>query len=125
MKKRSTPAKKEVIKLLKSSESAMSQEMIEEKVKGKMDRVTIYRILNSFCEDGIIHRVLSDEGKYYFALCEDDCQPEEHTHDHFHFRCLNCQKVECLPEQVNVELPEGYKKKNATGWITGYCNNCN
>ncbi|QYJ67433.1 Fur family transcriptional regulator [Flavobacterium litorale] len=124
MKRRSTPAKKAVIEVLKSSGTALSQEMIEAKVAGKMDRVTIYRVLNSFCEDGITHRILSDEGKYYFALCL-DCEEDKHDHEHFHFRCVSCQKVECLPQPVIVNLPQGYKQQNTTGWVTGYCNNCN
>lgn len=124
MKRRATPAKKTVIDLLKSSETALSQDMIEAEVAGKMDRVTIYRVLNSFCEDGITHRILSDEGKYYFALCV-NCSEEEHNHDHFHFRCVECQKVECLEEQVTVNLPEGYLQEHTIGWVTGYCNKCN
>ena len=69
MKRRNTPAKNEVLMLLKNSASAQSQDMIEEQMNGKMDRVTIYRILNSFYEDGIVHRITSDEGKHYYALC--------------------------------------------------------
>lgn len=108
--------------MLKSADTALSQEMIEASVKGEMDRVTIYRVLNSFCEDGITHRILSDDGKYYFALCL-TCN-DGHHHDHFHFRCLACQKVECLDESVRVSLPEGYVRKNITSWITGYCGAC-
>ncbi|OIQ17245.1 MAG: transcriptional regulator [Flavobacterium sp. MedPE-SWcel] len=123
MNRRSTPAKKAVIEALKSSGHALSQEMIEARVTEKMDRVTIYRVLNSFCEDGITHKILSDEGKYYFALCV-NCEEKQHNHSHFHFRCLTCQKVECLEEQVTVNLPDGYVKENITGWITGQCNDC-
>ena len=69
MKRRNTPAKNAILTLLNQAGTALSQDMIEEKVKGEMDRVTIYRVLNSFCEDGITHKVLADDGKYYFALC--------------------------------------------------------
>lgn len=123
MNRRSTPAKKAIIELLQASNTAMSQDMIEAEVKGKMDRVTIYRVLNNFCEDGITHRILSDEGKYYFALCL-NCKEEKHSHDHFHFRCLACQKVECLHEKATVNLPEGYIQKSISSWITGYCSSC-
>lgn len=123
MKRRNTPAKNTIMTLLKSAGSALSQEMIEEKVKGDMDRVTIYRVLNSFCEDGITHRILADNGKYYFALCH-SCNENEHNHDHFHFRCIKCEKVECLDEQVSVTLPQGYKMYSINSWVTGECKNC-
>lgn len=123
MKRRNTPAKTAILGLLKDANSAMSQEMIEAELKGEMDRVTIYRVLNSFCEDGITHRVLADDGKYYFALCR-GCQEAKHNHDHFHFKCINCQKVECLNEPVTVNLPAGYVQKSIASWVSGYCKEC-
>ena len=123
MKRRNTPAKQAILSLLQSSQSALSQDMVEQKMEGEADRVTIYRVLNSFCEDGIAHRIVSDDGKYYFAMCL-RCEDNNHAHDHFHFRCLNCQKVECLPEAVKVSLPTGYKAASMNGWISGYCKTC-
>lgn len=123
MKRRNTPAKQSILNILKSTGTALSQEMIEAEVKGEMDRVTIYRVLNSFCEDGITHRILADNGKYYFALCL-NCNEKQHSHDHFHFRCLKCEKVECLHEKVKVTLPEGYVSETISSWISGYCNTC-
>jgi Fur family ferric uptake transcriptional regulator len=88
-----------------------------------VDRVTIYRVLNRFCEDGRIHRIVSDEGKTYFALCL-NCDEKKHRHDHFHFRCLNCQQVHCLKEKVNVKLPKGYRLEQVNCLLTGYCRDC-
>jgi Fur family transcriptional regulator, ferric uptake regulator len=123
MKRRNTPAKATILALLKDANAALSQEMIEAEIKGEMDRVTIYRVLNSFCEDGITHKILADDGKYYFALCQ-SCNEHKHEHDHFHFKCIVCQKVECLKEQVSVTLPQGYVQRNITSWVTGQCKNC-
>ena len=123
MKRRNTPAKKAILDILKSADSALSQDRIEAEVKGEMDRVTIYRVLNRFCEDGIAHKVLAEDGKYYFALCH-DCTDDRHDHNHFHFRCIKCDKIECLDEKVAVKLPDGYKMENVTGWVTGYCAAC-
>jgi len=123
MKRRNTPAKTAVLTILQGAKSAMSQDSIEAEVRGEMDRVTVYRVLNRFCEDGITHRILADDGKYYFALCI-ACEGEKHNHDHFHFRCLECQKVECLTQQVTVALPKGYRQSAISSWVTGYCKNC-
>lgn len=123
MNRRNTPARKMILELLQQAQSALSQENIETEVKGEMDRVTIYRILNRFCEDGVAHKVLADDGKYYFALCH-SCEGHNHMHDHFHFRCLGCEKVECLQERVTFTLPKGYMLQSSSSWITGYCNLC-
>ncbi|ALM50216.1 transcriptional regulator [Flavobacterium psychrophilum] len=123
MKRRNTPAKTAILTMLKDANAALSQDMIESNIKGEMDRVTIYRVLNSFCEDGITHKILADDGKYYFALCQ-TCGEHKHNHDHFHFKCMGCQKVECLEENVIVSLPAGYVQKSITSWVSGYCKNC-
>lgn len=123
MKRRNTPSKQAVLNILTASKTALSQEDIEQEVKGTMDRVTVYRVLNSFCEDGYVHRILSDDGKHYFAICL-NCKEHQHKHDHFHFRCLKCQKVECLKEEVQVKIPEGYLLQNVNCLLTGYCRNC-
>jgi Fur family transcriptional regulator, ferric uptake regulator len=124
MNRRNTPSKELVLKLLESSPSALSQDILEEKIKGKMDRVTIYRVLNRFCEDGIAHKMVSDEGKYYYALCRGCKKTEQHTHQHIHFRCLNCEKVECLPNTLRPRLPNGYEPLFSNYWISGYCKTC-
>ena len=123
MNRRNTPSKKSILELLQKADSALSQDMIETEVKGEMDRVTIYRVLNRFCEDGIAHKILADDGKYYFALCS-RCDGEKHNHNHFHFRCVICDKVECLDEKVAVRLPEGYRMEDVSGWVTGRCAAC-
>jgi Fur family ferric uptake transcriptional regulator len=123
MKRRNTPAKASVLQLLQNTGHALSQDMIEEKMKGEVDRVTIYRILNSFCEDGITHRVMSDDGKNFYALCH-GCDHEHHTHDHFHFQCMKCERLECMKEEIAYKAPKGYKPVHVNCIITGYCKQC-
>src|SRR5690606_18086591 len=111
MKRRNTPAKNEILTLFENADTALSQDMIEQQMEGRIDRVTIYRILNSFFEDGLIHRITSDEGKHYYALCT-SCDKEDHQHNHFHFRCLSCNTVECLKYETDIPLPKGYVMEN-------------
>jgi Fur family transcriptional regulator, ferric uptake regulator len=123
MKRRNTAAKQAVLDLLHSSKVALSQEDIEREVKASMNRVTVYRVLNSFCEDGYVHKILSDDGRYYFALCV-NCKEKQHRHDHFHFRCLSCQQMECLKEEVKFKVPKGYRLESVNCLVTGYCRKC-
>lgn len=122
MKRRNTASKQQIMAMLESSGSALNHEMVQSKVKN-IDRATIYRVLNRFCEDGIAHRVIGDDGKQYFALCV-NCNKENHSHNHFHFRCLKCGTVECLKGEMNVSLPAGYHSESINGFVTGHCNKC-
>lgn len=124
MKRRNTPAKQAVLELLKASGTALSQDIIEEKTKGQMDRVTVYRILQGFCEDGIVHKVMSDDGKQYFAMCM-SCGEHHHHHNHFHFRCMGCNKVECWKDELSIKIPRGYKVAHANLVLSGLCSQCN
>ncbi|SFB72609.1 Fur family transcriptional regulator, ferric uptake regulator [Flexibacter flexilis DSM 6793] len=36
----------------------MSSDAIEQKIDVAIDRATIYRVLNRFCEDGLVHKII-------------------------------------------------------------------
>lgn len=123
MKRRNTPKKAAVLSVLEDADGALSHDKLSEKLGNLMDRATIYRILNRFCDDGVVHRIVADDGKQYFAICE-SCSHEEHHHNHFHFRCLNCDTVECLTSEISLNLPRGYQAENFNGVISGKCSRC-
>ncbi|MEQ6119820.1 transcriptional repressor [Reichenbachiella sp. MALMAid0571] len=125
MKRRNTQPKLEILSALKSASSALSHEMIQAELTTNMDRATIYRVLNRFCEDGRAHKIVGDDGRQYFALCLNcDQQKQQHKHNHFHFRCVACGKVECLKSEINVTLPDGYISESFNGLVSGHCKSC-
>ena len=124
MKKRNTTSKAEVLHILKESGAALSHDMIQASLTKPIDRATIYRILNSFCEDGEVHKVIGDDSKQYFAFCFDCEKKKEHSHHHFHFRCTQCGTVECLKGDVKVQLPNGYNIDTFNGFVSGQCKSC-
>ncbi|AWM14736.1 transcriptional repressor [Flavobacterium sp. NRK F10] len=123
MKRRNTESTNEIYALLKASKSALSHDMIRSKLTSNADRATIYRILNRFCEDKLVHKVMGDDGKQYFAFCT-NCQEKKHKHNHFHFRCTVCGKVECLTSEIEISLPENYVFQNFNASISGVCSEC-
>jgi len=120
--RRNTPTKEAVLKVITETGKAMSQDAIEQAISIDINRATIYRVLNRFCEDGVLHKIVAENGKQYFALCH-DCG-EQHNHDHFHFRCTKCETIECLPVEVNITVPKGYVVENMNCVITGLCKTC-
>lgn len=121
--RRSTPTKDAVLNILTDSKKAMSPDGIMQKVDISIDRATIYRVLNRFCEDGILHRIVAEDGKQYFAVCI-KCEEKKLADHHFHFRCTNCQTIECLPVPVQFSLPQGYQVETVNCILTGICKDC-
>ncbi|MDR2410455.1 MAG: transcriptional repressor [Bacteroidales bacterium] len=123
-KTRKTKTKEMVMNTLSESNSALCHEDIDKKLSGKVDRVTIYRILQGFCNEGKVHKIQGDNGKTYYALC-DCCSAGNHQDNHVHFRCIGCETVSCINETVaKPELPKGYSISGFSLLIFGYCPNC-
>ncbi len=123
MSKRTTSSKKAVQRILETANSAMSQPMIQDQLDIPINRVTIYRILESFEEDGLVHMTMGSDGVKYYALCH-SCTEHHHVHDHFHFQCTSCGQIECLDDKVEVKLPEGYQLDSVNAVLTGVCGKC-
>jgi Fe2+ or Zn2+ uptake regulation protein len=122
--KRNTKTKQMIMEVLSNSLSALCHEDIERLLAEKMDRVTIYRILQGFCEDGKIHKISGENGKMYYALCH-CCSAGNHSDNHLHFRCIKCETVLCIDDPiVTPELSRGYSTSNIACLILGYCPNC-
>ena len=124
MKRRKTQSKVEILDVLRESETALSHEMIKESISSSINRATIYRVLNSYCDDGKVHKVVGDDGKQYFAICQRSEHKEDYMHHHLHFRCLKCERVECLDQKVSFTLPDGYRGQIHNFMVTGLCQSC-
>jgi Fur family ferric uptake transcriptional regulator len=123
---KATPARLNVIKFLESSQQAFSHAELEA-LFNKIDRVTLYRILNDFEEVGLLHKIIDMEGVTRFAVCKDTCPDGHHMDDHVHFNCEACHKMFCL-EKVQVphlKMPAGFKSLGLQTLIYGLCNSCN
>ena len=123
--RRNTKSKQLVTSILEHSDSALSHEDIEKRMPEKIDRVTIYRILQSFCDSGKVHKIVNADGKTYYALCQ-NCTPEKHHDNHPHFHCMKCNEITCIETTIAEQtLPPGYNALSASSFISGYCLKCN
>lgn len=87
------------------------------------DRATVYRILNRFCKDEIVHKIVADDGKQYFAVCTKDDNASI-PGNHFHFRCTKCETIECLPTSIEFSVPEKYIVQHMNCILVGVCKDC-
>jgi Fur family ferric uptake transcriptional regulator len=124
MKRRNTLSKDAVLAVLTHSKKAMSQDAIEKQMDVEADRATIYRILNRFCEDGMVHKIVADDGKQYFAVCVGCDHKKKLPDNHFHFRCTSCETIECLPALVQFSVPQRYRVERLNCVLVGLCKEC-
>jgi len=123
MKRRNTQTKEVVLEILKTAGKAMSQDEIQNMIIPEVNRTTVYRVLNQFYEDGIVHKVVADNGKQYFAVYL-DCEGNAMKGHHFHFRCTKCDTIKCLSIPVSFSIPKGYQIEDVNCVLTGVCKDC-
>jgi Fe2+ or Zn2+ uptake regulation protein len=121
---RNTKTKEMVMSVFSNAPSALCYDDLERQLAGQMNRVTIYRILQSFCDDGKVHKIPNENGKVYYALCQ-ECEAGHHHDNHLHFRCMKCERITCIDKPVSIPgLPRGYRVQDVSCFVSGYCPNC-
>ncbi len=120
-----TAPRLKVLSMLSNKDVATSQPDLES-VMDDIDRVTLYRILNTFEEKGIIHKVFDLNGTANYAMCSSNCGENHHHDEHLHFNCTVCKNVYCLDdlELPALKLPNGFKSEGFTLYANGLCPKC-
>lgn len=123
---RNTNQREEILKIFLDHKHALSHADIEKKVGESIDRVTVYRTLKTFLSKGVVHKVLDDSGMVKYALCKNTCTTKEHSHDHVHFKCVECGVTNCLENVVvpEIHMPAGYEKLESNFLMVGICDQC-
>jgi Fur family ferric uptake transcriptional regulator len=86
----------------------------------KVNRVTIYRILASYTQKGLIRQFESKRGVHYYERVEPGKQP------HPHFNCRGCGEMFCMPSASELwgKLAEQPDFEIESISISGLCNGC-
>lgn len=123
---RLTGCRKVILDKMLAADYALSHADLEKALKDRYDRVTIYRTLALFVEEGILHKIPDDEGGLRYAVCADNCKSHNHNDNHLHFKCSVCGKTECIDsaEIPVIQIPKGYKVTEITVIAKGVCRKC-
>lgn len=109
-----------------ATENALAHADIEKMSAEAIDRVTVYRTLQTFTDKGIIHSIPTADNAILYALCKDACEEGHHHDNHVHFICDQCQVTYCL-EKIHIpaiKLPVGFNITKTDMVISGICNKC-
>ena len=95
-----------ILKVLAKADKPLSQDQIARRLgKNRLNKVSIYRTLESFCKAGLVHKAFIHKRAAHFELAnrcsEIRCHP--------HFTCKVCGVTNCLLG-LSVPIVKGLKK---------------
>ncbi|SKA72460.1 Fur family transcriptional regulator, ferric uptake regulator [Thiothrix eikelboomii] len=121
---RSTPIRLAVLGILLAAKTALNQQEIEQQATRQgltADRVTLYRTLDWLVEQGVAHRIASNDRTWRYKAQANLATP------HAHFQCKHCGQLFCLEHlqpALLVSLPQGYQLDAIELKLQGTCPNC-
>ena len=123
---RVTPVRLALLEILAAAPRALrAQEIIDAiRTRRRVNKVTVYRILEDFSLRGIVRRLFVDARVCHYELA---C---EHHPIHPHFHCRSCHEVQCLEPvplaRIWSELrgPLGNQADNIDIRVGGLCHKC-
>jgi Fur family ferric uptake transcriptional regulator len=123
---RITSSRVRVLNLLRTTHAPISYSDIEEALSReaipRIDRVTLYRVLDWLCDNGLAHKAADSHGVFRFSAATPDGEHGEHVH----FRCTECCVIQCLDMKLPKvpSLPEGFRLTSMELDVRGECADC-
>lgn len=119
-----TPCRVEVLKTLLTSDTALSEQEIRERLAFEFDRTTVYRTLRNFLSLDIIHSVAVENNNLRYAITKQENCCSQNINIHFY--CSHCGGVYCMERKnfLPPPLPEKFVVHHYELLINGMCDKC-
>ena len=121
---RKTKTVKLLLDLFDRKDCALSIVELVSTFSGKMNKSTVYRILNRLEESGLLHSFLGNDGLKRYAKGDQRPSKSKNTTMHPHFLCEDCGISSCLPLEISTSSIPNYTIKSSEQLYLGQCNNC-
>tara|TARA_X000000368_G_C22928346_1_gene666365 strand:- start:113 stop:496 length:384 start_codon:yes stop_codon:yes gene_type:complete len=121
---RKTKTVKLVLDLFESTNNAISVVDLVSVFKGKMNKTTVYRILNRLEESGILHSFTDRNGLKRYAKGNQKPGSVKDSNIHSHFLCNDCGISSCLPLEIPIPSLPNTRIDSSDHLLTGQCENC-
>jgi Fur family transcriptional regulator, ferric uptake regulator len=113
-----------VLGLLLGSDTALTHHEIEAGLRAgpRVDRVTVYRVLDWLVDLGLAHRIHGDDRIWRFRANRHPAHGP-----HAHFTCSRCGKTVCLDDvavPARVKVPKGFLPQKVDLTVQGLCAAC-
>lgn len=110
-----TQARELILDFLQKHKTLFSAGDIFQALSGSLDRVTVYRNLETLEKAGLVFKEFSEkEALYYLA-----------DKQHHHITCQKCGYQQCLPCNHIFQKIKNFSQIKHQLVLTGLCNKCN
>ena len=113
-----------VAEMLAKASSPLSLSDLEELLP-TVPKSSIFRALNLFNEQHLVHCIEDGSGWARYELCDNEhhCSVDDM---HPHFYCLRCRRTYCFKETKVpvIELPDGFELHSLNYMVKGICSEC-
>ena len=118
--------RRKLIELFYNTKHSLSVDDVMKALNLSINRVSVYRALESFEKNGLIHKVPNKKNVIKYALCRNGCSSEKHIHNHPHLLCSNCKETYCLHDfkVPIIDNYNGFKIKSLNVFMEGNCIDC-
>lgn len=120
---RKTKSVKVLLDTFENAKNAISVKDLVKRLQKKMNKTTVYRILERLEKGGILHSFMDKKGLKWYATCN-GCSIGLHLDMHPHFQCNECGKIECLTFDIKIPKLNNYRIESAKLLLVGQCENC-
>tara|TARA_Y100000816_G_scaffold207568_1_gene153448 strand:+ start:50 stop:427 length:378 start_codon:yes stop_codon:yes gene_type:complete len=113
-----------VLDLFNTTDNALSVVELVSVFRDKMNKTTVYRILERLEESGKLHSFLDKDGLKRYAKGNQGSTSSKSDNAHPHFICQDCGISSCLPVEVKTPSIPKYTINNSEHLYIGKCNEC-
>lgn len=114
-----------VARELAKASRPLSLNDLEVAMEHSMDKASIFRVLEVFAENDIVHAIEDGSRSVKYELCNSETV-HSIADQHVHFYCEQCKETFCF-KSVKVPLigmPEGFTPHSVNYMIKGICPKC-
>lgn len=120
---RKTKSLELLLKEFENEKNAISVIDLIERLNSKLNKTTIYRVLEKLEEDGVLYSIFSNKGTKWYARCN-GCSESNHYDLHPHFECSNCGKIDCLNIEFQIPIIPNRNVRSSKILFQGKCEAC-
>ena len=120
---RKTQSVEALLSEFENNSGAISAIELIKRFSSKINKTTVYRVLDRLEDDGVLHSFLDVNGIKWYAKCN-GCSSHEHIDVHPHFQCTNCGNVDCITVEVTIPKIPNREITSSQILIQGVCDKC-
>ena len=121
---RKTKTLKFVLDLFNKQDNAYSVVELVSIFSKKMNKTTVYRILDRLEDSGLLHSFLDKDGLKRYAKGDQRTSLSGDQITHPHFLCEDCGISTCLPLKISTPSIPNYIIKSSEQLYLGQCKDC-